>query len=173
MPSFKYLDKMPPKKRTAAPDGEPVAKRRSSRQAAAQTPSSSTAEVKARSAKPTKLTKLGKDEARAKKPAASKAKPGPGAPALQKTHKKQTHTTKASDDTVDSRAVSEDPDPETIPIRNPDAVKHNEQWYWLMKAEPESRFENGIDVRFSIDDLRARTKPEGWDGMRDPFHCAR
>jgi hypothetical protein len=33
-----------------------------------------------------------------------------------------------------------------------------------MKAEPETRYENGIDVRFSIDDLRAKTKPEGWDG---------
>ena len=33
-----------------------------------------------------------------------------------------------------------------------------------MKAEPESRFENGIDVRFSIDDLASRTEPEPWDG---------
>ncbi|CAI4211455.1 unnamed protein product [Parascedosporium putredinis] len=28
-------------------------------------------------------------------------------------------------------------------------------------------FENGIDVRFSIDDLRARDKPEPWDGIRN------
>ena len=40
-----------------------------------------------------------------------------------------------------------------------------ERNYWLLKAEPESRFENGIDVKFSIDDLAARTKPEPWDGM--------
>lgn len=33
-----------------------------------------------------------------------------------------------------------------------------------MKAEPEPRFENGKDVSFSIDDLKACTKPEGWDG---------
>ena len=39
-----------------------------------------------------------------------------------------------------------------------------EKWYWLMKAEPESRFENGTDVRFSIDDLASRTEPEPWDG---------
>ncbi|EGR52934.1 uncharacterized protein TRIREDRAFT_54850, partial [Trichoderma reesei QM6a] len=38
--------------------------------------------------------------------------------------------------------------------------------YWLMKAEPETRLENGIDVSFSIDDLRAKDKPEGWDGIR-------
>lgn len=37
--------------------------------------------------------------------------------------------------------------------------------YWLMKAEPESRIEKGKDVKFSIDDLEAATKPEGWDGM--------
>lgn len=36
--------------------------------------------------------------------------------------------------------------------------------YWLMKAEPESRIEKGKDVKFSIDDLKAAAKPEGWDG---------
>ena len=36
--------------------------------------------------------------------------------------------------------------------------------YWLMKAEPESRIEKGKDVKFSIDDLKAATEPEGWDG---------
>ncbi|KAJ4289919.1 hypothetical protein N0V88_006715 [Collariella sp. IMI 366227] len=38
--------------------------------------------------------------------------------------------------------------------------------YWLLKAEPETRFENGTDVKFSIDDLAARTEPEPWDGIR-------
>ncbi len=33
------------------------------------------------------------------------------------------------------------------------------QHFWLMKAEPESRIENGIDVKFSIDDLAAKTAP--------------
>lgn len=36
--------------------------------------------------------------------------------------------------------------------------------YWLMKAEPESRVEKGVDVRFSIDDLEAAEEPEPWDG---------
>ncbi|RMZ78120.1 hypothetical protein DV738_g3979, partial [Chaetothyriales sp. CBS 135597] len=40
--------------------------------------------------------------------------------------------------------------------------------YWLMKAEPESRIEKGVDVKFSIDDLKAKTEPEGWDGVRNP-----
>jgi hypothetical protein len=38
-----------------------------------------------------------------------------------------------------------------------------------MKAEPESRFEHGVDVRFSIDDLASRTEPEPWDGK---FTCS-
>ncbi|KAL9003135.1 MAG: hypothetical protein Q9188_003977 [Gyalolechia gomerana] len=39
--------------------------------------------------------------------------------------------------------------------------------YWLMKAEPESRFEKGKDVKFSIDDLKNATEPEAWDGVRN------
>lgn len=39
--------------------------------------------------------------------------------------------------------------------------------YWLMKAEPESRMEKGIDVKFSIDDLEACTEPEPWTGVRN------
>lgn len=33
-----------------------------------------------------------------------------------------------------------------------------------MKAEPESRIEKGKDIKFSIDDLAAKDKPEPWDG---------
>jgi len=40
------------------------------------------------------------------------------------------------------------------------------QQFWLMKAEPESRIENGLDVKFSIDDLAAKSEPEPWDGIR-------
>lgn len=36
--------------------------------------------------------------------------------------------------------------------------------HWLMKAEPESRMEKGVDVKFSIDDLAAKEEPEAWDG---------
>jgi len=35
-----------------------------------------------------------------------------------------------------------------------------------MKAEPESRVEKGKDIKFSIDDLAAKTEPEPWDGIR-------
>lgn len=36
-----------------------------------------------------------------------------------------------------------------------------------MKAEPNTRLENGIDVKFSIDDLQACTAPEPWEGVRN------
>ncbi|XP_047449321.1 thymocyte nuclear protein 1 [Mugil cephalus] len=39
---------------------------------------------------------------------------------------------------------------------------------WLMKSEPESRFENGIDVKFGIEDLKALPEQTGcWDGVRN------
>lgn len=44
--------------------------------------------------------------------------------------------------------------------------------YWLMKAEPDSRFETTasgkrVDVKFTIDDLRANAQSEPWDGIRN------
>ncbi|KAI1431348.1 PUA-like domain-containing protein [Xylaria sp. CBS 124048] len=47
-----------------------------------------------------------------------------------------------------------------------DVSESSDRWYWLMKAEPQTRLENGIDVKFSIDDLASRTDPEPWDGIR-------
>lgn len=41
--------------------------------------------------------------------------------------------------------------------------------YWLMKAEPETRLEKGVDVSFSIDDLAAKEVPEPWDGELCPW----
>ncbi|KAM3452870.1 hypothetical protein MY3296_004139 [Beauveria thailandica] len=84
----------------------------------------------------------------------------------KKQSKAEAAVAAAAEGPEDGRAGSEDPDVDAIPAVNPDAPKHEGEWYWLMKAEPETRMENGHDVRFSIDDLRARTKPEGWDGIR-------
>ncbi|KAJ1330688.1 hypothetical protein BSLG_009140 [Batrachochytrium salamandrivorans] len=38
--------------------------------------------------------------------------------------------------------------------------------YWLIKAEPATRIEKGIDVKFGIDDLE-RVGSSGWDGVRN------
>lgn len=44
----------------------------------------------------------------------------------------------------------------------------NSSNYWLMKSEPESRLEKGVDVKFSIEDLKAQPKQTAcWDGVRN------
>ncbi|KFH41581.1 Thymocyte nuclear protein-like protein [Hapsidospora chrysogenum ATCC 11550] len=157
--------------------GEPVVKRRSTRQAAAAAAAASTVPS------PQVEESVQSTGTRSKKTIRAKAEPKPKAtprkrkaePKTEATPRASKPTKKVSKDGGDagsdgndgsSRAPSPDLDPESIPRINPDAVRHEGQWYWLMKAEPESRFENGIDVRFSIDDLRACTEPEGWDGIR-------
>ncbi|PNP38910.1 hypothetical protein TGAMA5MH_09134 [Trichoderma gamsii] len=187
---------MPPRKRTTDDGDEPVAKRRSSRQAAAAASIKKVDEDqgsvdKARKAAPSrtkeKIATSGKDESKGdgvkKSKATAKAttdtkdeKKTPAKKGKQAKAKKEDEDDESKgkakpsksekDDTKSPRAVSEDADIDSIPTTNPDAPRHDGEWYWLMKAEPESRFENGIDVRFSIDDLRAREKPEGWDGIR-------
>ena len=40
--------------------------------------------------------------------------------------------------------------------------------YWLIKSEPETRLENGIDMKFSFEDLK--NEPDStahWDGVRN------
>eukprot|EP00088_Acartia_fossae_P030429 TRINITY_DN3140_c0_g1_i1.p1 TRINITY_DN3140_c0_g1~~TRINITY_DN3140_c0_g1_i1.p1 ORF type:complete len:220 (-),score=28.15 TRINITY_DN3140_c0_g1_i1:234-893(-) len=40
--------------------------------------------------------------------------------------------------------------------------------YWLIKSEPESRIEKGIDMKFSFDDLKAEKDSTAcWDGVRN------
>ncbi|KAF5618852.1 Thymocyte nuclear 1 [Fusarium tjaetaba] len=155
---------MPPRKRsapTADASEEAAPKRRSLRQAAKGNPEPE-APPPAKVSPPKKVTKATTVK-KQEKPKAT-AKPAktekPEAPKEKKTAKKQEPAQSGS------RGVSEDPDIDSIPTINPDAPKHDGQWYWLMKAEPETRIENGVDVKFSIDDLKAKTEPEGWDGIR-------
>ncbi|KAL6810413.1 DUF55 domain-containing protein [Trichoderma sp. SZMC 28015] len=163
---------MPPRKRIRdeGEAAEPVAKRRSSRQAAASIKKAEekeqvTPEVKKASAPTKKRAATAKEPKTVNKPADENKKHA-------KKESKKTNAKNEDDEKASSggekatRAVSEDPDIDSIPATNPDAPRHDGEWYWLMKAEPETRFENGIDVRFSIDDLRAKEKPEGWDGIR-------
>lgn len=172
---------MAPRKRAASgaaeTNGEPIERRRSSRQLAASAPNKPRYEVSpqaphnkrlktfgSQTAPPKKATKEGNKDTKEIKPATKKASkqtsdtPKPSKKATPAASKKEPNASE------DGRAVSEDPDVDSIPTTNPEAPRHEGEWYWLMKAEPETRYENGIDVRFSIDDLRAKTKPEGWDG---------
>jgi EVE domain/AT hook motif len=57
-----------------------------------------------------------------------------------------------------SSLVKDDEEPE---------ANETDRQYWLMKAEPDSRIEKGVDVKFSIDDLQAKGGPEAWDGVRN------
>ncbi|KLP05726.1 Uncharacterized protein LW94_7251 [Fusarium fujikuroi] len=147
---------MPPRKRSAPvadASEEAAPKRRSLRQAAKGNPEPE-APPPAKASPPKKAAKAKKQE----KPKAPAKTQEPEAPKVKKAAKKQEPSQSGS------RGVSEDPDIDSIPTINPDAPKHDGQWYWLMKAEPETRIENGVDVKFSIDDLKAKTEPEGWDG---------
>lgn len=56
-------------------------------------------------------------------------------------------------------------EPKPEPAASSDSKEGAGRSYWLMKAEPESRLEKGVDVKFSIDDLAAAKEPEPWDGM--------
>lgn len=160
---------------------EPVTKRRSSRQAAAvaSVSKAATKTVKAATKTRRKAKQEDGDSEKVKtepeepqKPTI-KAAPKETKQATKKETKKETKksatkeakteaTKPTSNGTRD--AVTPDPDPADIPVQNPDVERHEGKCYWLLKAEPETRMEGGVDVRFSIDDLRARTKPEGWDG---------
>jgi hypothetical protein len=51
-----------------------------------------------------------------------------------------------------------------VPPKAGSEAQTSRRQYWLMKAEPESRLEKGHDIKFSIDDLAAKTEPEPWDG---------
>ncbi|XP_036856770.2 thymocyte nuclear protein 1 isoform X2 [Manis javanica] len=63
------------------------------------------------------------------------------------------------------------PEVENSSSQETSASKHcgkNLRSYWLMKSEPESRLEKGVDVKFSIEDLKAQPKQTAcWDGVRN------
>ncbi|CAI9624601.1 unnamed protein product [Staurois parvus] len=43
-----------------------------------------------------------------------------------------------------------------------------EYHFWLMKSEPESRIEKGMDMKFGIEDLKAQPDQRAcWDGVRN------
>ncbi|KAJ3089083.1 Thymocyte nuclear protein 1 [Quaeritorhiza haematococci] len=69
--------------------------------------------------------------------------------ATQKESKKETPTEDPKDSNTSSEGKSDG-------NRN----------YWLVKAEPESRLEKGVDVKFSIDDLKEKGVST-WDGVRN------
>jgi hypothetical protein len=81
----------------------------------------------------------------------------PNKPKRPKGRPRKSIVENGVDDSVDADA---DADAESaLPAESPSGRS-----YWLMKAEPDSRLEKGVDVKFSIDDLHAATEPEPWNG---------
>jgi hypothetical protein len=79
--------------------------------------------------------------------------------------KRAATTTKAKSQTGDSEDKAKATPSKSTSTGSAHERGSDEECFWLMKAEPESRLEKGIEVKFSIDDLAATTKPEPWDGM--------
>ncbi|KAI4653021.1 uncharacterized protein J4E78_007850 [Alternaria triticimaculans] len=100
--------------------------------------------------------------------------------ARQATRRKRDREDGADQDKTDSSA----PPPKKAATAKPKPPKTNslpalvsstnrdatgaQEVYWLLKAEPLARYENGVNVAFSISDLRACTQPEPWSGVRNP-----
>jgi hypothetical protein len=157
---------MPPRKRSAPSTGhaeESAPKRRSLRQAASKGQQEPEPLPKTKTNPSKKPVKAAVEKEQDSKTKSSPKQPKSKAPATAKS--KQVSKKQGNDTQSNTRASSEDPAIDSIPTTNPDAPKHDGQWFWLMKAEPETRIENGVDVKFSIDDLKSKTEPEGWDGM--------
>ena len=82
----------------------------------------------------------------------------PAAKKSRSDNKKQTKAAEAKGDAAEAQ--------DGVQVNSLGSRSDEEHQYWLLKAEPETRLENGVDVKFSIDDLAAKTKPEPWDGTQ-------
>ncbi len=98
---------------------------------------------------------------------------GVGRPKKNAEYKKSTSTSSDNARANREEEVEEDEveDSDALPNGTSNDVEEEEEiesgrQYWLMKAEPDSRLEKEVDVKFSIDDLRAKGGPEAWDGVR-------
>lgn len=161
---------MPPKRKSGEADGavDDVQPRRSTRQRTSTAQAREAAAAASASATPKKAGKPA-----AEKKAAPKAKrKGEQDNKIEGDADRQLAPPsgdKASGKTNGAKAVKTQ-SKSAAAGTEPKEVKDPGRQYWLMKAEPESRVENGVDVRFSIDDLAAKSEPEPWDGMFSHSH---
>lgn len=146
-------------------------KRRSLRQAASKGRQQPDEPAREEPTPPKKTTVRVEEKKQPKKPkAAPKSRTTTKVDAPKTKKKSQEEDAPKKEAQNSPRAASEDSDVDSIPAINPEAPRHDGQWYWLLKAEPETRIVNGIDVKFSIDDLRDKDEPEGWDGRSSVFN---
>ena len=65
-----------------------------------------------------------------------------------------------------SKASSSDDQPKAKKTKT--AEEGGGYTHWLMKSEPESRFENGVDMKYGLEDLKAEPDQTAcWDGVRN------
>jgi predicted RNA-binding protein with PUA-like domain len=153
--------------------------RRSTRQTASTAPkynedNDSSAEEKAlkRNTKKTTRHKRARDEEIEQEEEKDVSDDGPApskkaATARAKASKAAPSKTAASKSVNAKAPTTKLPPPTPSSDSNRDA-SGNQEVYWLLKAEPLPRYENGVNVAFSISDLRACTQPEPWSGVRNP-----
>eukprot|EP00117_Sycon_ciliatum_P022881 scpid68587/ scgid19606/ Thymocyte nuclear protein 1 len=68
----------------------------------------------------------------------------------------------------DAVALAKDKNPQSSAAVSAVASGSNGEQCWLFKSEPESRVENGVDVKFGIDDLAEEADQTAcWDGVRN------
>ncbi|OAA65360.1 EVE domain protein [Niveomyces insectorum RCEF 264] len=92
-----------------------------------------------------------------------------GKPQAPKRGKKDGPSDNGANETSDTKKGRKEPNADAgkkMAAKTASTAGEGGRQYWLLKAEPESRFENGVDVKFSIDDLAAKTEPEPWDGKQ-------
>ncbi|SPQ24299.1 d2c7946d-2e38-4b3d-9b85-9c5bb853d61f [Thermothielavioides terrestris] len=146
-------------KRKVAPDEEPAAEPARRRSVRLQKPDNGEALTASTTTKPARGAKK---NARKEQPEVAPEHAAEGALSSKQTAK----PTAAAAAKAKSGTQSGAKDGIAPSTTNRTVGADGEKTYWLMKAEPESRIENGVDVKFSIDDLAARTEPEPWDGIR-------
>lgn len=91
----------------------------------------------------------------------SKSATGPKKPAAKRGRPPKV-TVPTANGTANGHDLDSDPEDQADEPCDQDAP--TDLQYWLMKAEPETRMENGVDVSYPIDKLAAATLPEPWDG---------
>lgn len=149
-----------PKRKAPADSADDAPRRRSTRQRTSTTtstaPSAPASPAVPKAAKAQKQKKESKTIAKAKTPKEKQA---------------SNAKVKDDDDDDDEEAAVAKPaatNKKKTPAKADTTVGATGSQYWLMKAEPETRYENGVDVSFSIDDLAAKKEPEPWDGVLNP-----
>ena len=77
---------------------------------------------------------------------------------IQNKTKKATLSSKVSK--LKSQASSE-----SVSVAN---KTQEDEYFWLMKSEPESRIENGHEMKFGLDDLKeSKDQTTHWDGVSE------